>query len=35
MKVLFRFLASLRKCSKVFIISDKVSESINHILTTA
>lgn len=35
MNELFRVLATLRKCGKIFIISDKVSENINHILKTA
>ena len=35
MKELFRFLAISNKRSKIFIISDKVSENINHIPRTA
>lgn len=35
MNELFHFLAISHKRSKIFIISDKVSENINHILKTA
>lgn len=35
MNELFCFPAISHKCSKIFIISDKVSENINHILKTA
>lgn len=35
MKELFHFRAVARKCSQIFITSDKVSENINHILKTA
>lgn len=35
MNELSHFPATLRKCTKIFIISDEVSENINHILRTA
>lgn len=35
MNELFHFQAISHKCIKIFIISDKVSENINHILKTA